>query len=73
MEDWIFQHGQSKFITVIDINCDITGPAPIPEFTACNRSMGVGICLDGSCFDLTKTCDGWPDCFNDGFDEMACK
>nr|UCK81481.1 macroglobulin-complement related protein-like 3 [Arenicola marina] len=57
----------SGLVALSDMNMTIK-----QEYTSCNRSMGVGICLDGSCYDLAKTCDGWPDCFNDGFDEMNC-
>lgn len=39
---------------------------------ACNRSLGVGECLNGRCYRLDKKCDGRFDC-DDGTDEAGCK
>uniref|UniRef100_A0A0P4VGJ9 Putative alpha-macroglobulin n=2 Tax=Rhodnius TaxID=13248 RepID=A0A0P4VGJ9_9HEMI len=38
---------------------------------ACNRSLGVGECLNGRCYRLDKKCDGRFDC-DDGTDEAGC-
>lgn len=57
----------SGLVALSDMNFTIK-----QEYTACNRSMGVGICLDETCYDLSKTCDGWPDCKYDAFDEITC-
>ncbi|KAF6215686.1 hypothetical protein GE061_000017, partial [Apolygus lucorum] len=40
-----------------------------PEF--CNRTQGLGECLDGRCFRIEKKCDGHLDC-EDGTDEAGC-
>ncbi|XP_032519438.2 CD109 antigen [Danaus plexippus] len=38
----------------------------------CNSSLGLGECLDGSCYPLAKRCDGSPDCA-DRTDEANCQ
>ena len=44
----------------------------VPEIHICNKTMGFGRCLDGSCFELFRECDGFLDC-SDGYDESGCK
>ncbi len=44
----------------------------VPEITVCNKTLGFGRCLDGSCFELYRACDGYADC-NDGYDEAGCE
>ncbi len=44
----------------------------VPEIHICNRTLGFGRCLDGSCFELYRTCDGFLDC-SDGYDEAGCE
>ncbi len=44
----------------------------VPEITVCNKTLGFGRCLDGSCYELFRSCDGFADC-NDGYDEAGCK